>query len=97
MSNLALLVRVEAKPNKVDEVEQFLEEAVNTAEAEPQTNDWFALKFDDTHFGIFDTFDDEAGRNAHLNGDIADALLENADELFTKDPVIEKIELIAEK
>ncbi len=97
MSKLALLGRVEAKPDKAEEVEQFLKNAVDTAREEPQTNEWFALKFDDTHFGIFDTFDDESGREEHLNGEIAEALMKNSDELFTKDPVIEKIEVIAEK
>lgn len=91
----ALLARVEAKPEKADQVEQFLNDAVNIAADESGTNTWFALKFDDTHFGIFDTFSDEGGRNAHLNGEIADALMSKADELFTSEPTIEKIDLIA--
>ncbi len=97
MNNLALLARVEAKPDKADEVEQFLSEAVSIAEGEPDTNTWFALKFDDTHFGIFDTFADESARETHLNGEIAEALMEQSDELFTEDPVIEKIDLLADK
>lgn len=76
MNNLALLARVEAKPEKAGEVEQFLKEAVAIAEDEPDTNTWFALKFDNTHFGIFDTFADESGLEAHLNGEIAEVLME---------------------
>lgn len=97
MNNLALLARVEAKPEKAEEVEQFLSEAVAIAEGEPDTNTWFGLKFDDTHFGIFDTFADESGREAHLNGEIAAALMEKADELFVEKPTIEKVEILADK
>lgn len=94
-NKVALLVRVEAKPEKADEVEQFLKDAVNIAENEAGTNTWFALKFDDTRFGIFDTFEGEQGRQAHLSGEIAEALMSKADELFTSEPTIEKIDLLA--
>ena len=97
MEKLALLARVEARPGKEDEVLNFLKSALPLAEAEKGTIRWYALKLGPSVFGIFDTFGSEEDRQAHLNGKIAAALMENASALLAKDPVIEQVELIAIK
>ncbi|MEO6286990.1 MAG: antibiotic biosynthesis monooxygenase [Dyadobacter sp.] len=97
MEKLALLARVEAKPGKEDEVLAFLKTALPLAEAEPDTVRWYALKIGESTFGIFDTFATEEGRQAHLNGEIAKALMANASALLARDPIIEQVELIAIK
>jgi quinol monooxygenase YgiN len=97
MVKYALLARVEAKPGKEDAVEQFLKSALPLAEAEKDTISWYALKIGPSTFGIFDTFNDEEGREAHLKGKIAAALMQHADELLSTSPVIEKVELLAVK
>ncbi len=97
MVRLALLARVEAKPGKEDEVAEFLRSALPLAEAEPTTTVWFALRIGRSTFGIFDAFADEAGRQAHLSGQIAAALMAKAPELFSAPPVIEKVDLLAAK
>ena len=96
-SEYALQARLEAKPEKADEVAEFLESALPAAEAEEKTTTWFALRLDETTFGIFDTFPDEAGRQAHLDGEIAAELMDRADELFVEDPQIDEIEVLAAK
>lgn len=96
-ANLALLARLEAKPGKESEVADFLRGALPLARAEEETGTWFALRIGPSTFGIFDTFADEAGRTAHLEGDIAAALMEKAPELLRTDPVIEKVEVLAAK
>lgn len=97
MEKFALLARVEAKPGKENEVFEFLKSALPLAEAEPDTVRWYALKIGPSTFGIFDTFETEDGRKAHLAGKIAEALMANASKLLAKDPVIEHVELIAVK
>ena len=97
MEKLALLARVEAKPGKENEVLEFLKSALPLAKDEPDTVRWYALKIGPSTFGIFDTFETEAGRQAHLNGQIAAALMANASLLLSKDPIIEPVELIAIK
>jgi quinol monooxygenase YgiN len=97
MEKFALLARVEAKPGKENEVLTFLKSALPLAEAEPDTIRWYALKIGPSTFGIFDTFETEDGREAHLSGKIAEALMANASELLAKDPVIEKVDLLAIK
>ena len=97
MEKFALLARVEAKPGKEQEVLAFLKSALPLAEAEPDTVRWYALKLSENTFGIFDTFETEEGRQAHLAGEIAKALMANASELLAKDPIIEKVELLAIK
>lgn len=97
MEKFALLARVEAKPGKENEVLAFLKSALPLAEAEPGTVRWYALQLGPSTFGIFDTFETEEGRQAHLAGEIAKALMANAAELLAKDPVIEKVELLAIK
>jgi len=97
MEKFALLSRVEAKPGKENEVLAFLKSALPLAEAETETLRWYALQLGPSTFGIFDTFATEEGRQAHLDGRIAEALMANAATLLAKDPIIEKVDLIANK
>ena len=97
MEKFALLARVEAKPGKETAVAEFLKSALPLAEAEPDTVRWYGLQINENTFGIFDTFTTEDGRSAHLQGQIAAALMANAAELLAKDPVIEFVDLLAVK
>ena len=97
MVKLALFVRLEAKPGKEAAVADFLAGALPLANAEAGTTAWFALKFGPSTFGVFDCFADESGRNAHLSGPIAAALMANAAALLSEAPKIEKIDLLAAK
>ncbi|MGP2490100.1 putative quinol monooxygenase [Mesorhizobium sp. PUT5] len=99
MSRYALYVPLEAKPGKEKEVADFLRSAVPVVDAEPGTVSWFALQEGPSKFAIFDTFDEEAGREAHLSGKVAAALMEKAKggDLFAKAPQIHKIEILADK
>jgi quinol monooxygenase YgiN len=97
MSKFALYVPLEAKPGKEKEVSDFLKSALPLAEDEPGTVTWFALQEGPSSFAIFDTFDDEAGREAHLNGKIAAALMAKAGDLLAKPPTIHKIAILADK
>lgn len=97
-SEYAALAQFEAKEGKEDEVEQVLRDSLEKAEAEEGTTTWFALRLDETRFGIFDTFPDEEGRQAHMEGEIATELLGRADELFVDDPDIEAdVDVLAAK
>ncbi len=96
-SKLALLARLEAKPGKEEALAEFLKSALPLAQAEAGTNLWFALKLGPKTFGIFDTFADDNGRQAHLNGEIAKALFAKADELLAQAPSIEMVEILAAK
>ena len=97
MSKLALYVPLEAKPGKEKEVAEFLKSALPLVDAEPGTISWFAIQNGPSSFAIFDTFSDEAGRNAHLNGKVAAALMAKASELLAKPPSIHKIDILARK
>ena len=97
MTKFALFVRLEAKPGQEAAVADFLASALPLANAESGTTAWFALKFGPSTFGVFDAFADEAGRQAHLQGPIAAALMANADALLSSPPNIEKIDLLAAK
>src|SRR5947207_8651981 len=88
---------LEAKPGKEAEVEKFLQAGQALVEAESKTVSWFAIKIGPSSYGIFDTFADDSGRNAHLNGKVAQALKEKASELLAKLPSAEKIDVIASK
>ena len=92
-----LLVRLHAQSAKADEVEAFLKSAQTLARAESTTPAWFAIRFNRTEFGIFDVFADDAGRDAHLAGPIAAALMARADELLSEAPKIEKVDVLASK
>lgn len=99
MTKFALYVPLEAKPGKEKDVADFLKSAVQPVNAEPGTVTWFAIQEGPSSFAIFDTFDDEAGRDAHLNGAIAKALMQKASEgqLFAKAPKIHKLGILADK
>ncbi len=97
MVRVALFVRLEAKAGKENEVAKFLETGLALANQEATTPIWFALRLGPTTFGVFDAFTDESGRQAHLDGPIAKALMSQAPELFAKPPVIEPIEILGAK
>ncbi len=97
MIKLALFARLEAKPGKEAEVAQFLQAGLAMANDEPRTPIWFALRLSPTTFGVFDAFHDEEGRQAHLTGPIAQALMAKAPELFASPPTIEPIEVLGLK
>jgi quinol monooxygenase YgiN len=97
MPKLALFARLEAKPGKQEEVAQFLQKGLELARQETTTPLWFALRLGPTTFAIFDAFADEAGRQAHLNGPIAKALMANAPHLLASPPVIEPLEVLGSK
>ncbi len=97
MVRTALLVRLEAKPGKEAAVASFLASAMPLVEGEPATVAWFALRLGPSTFGIFDAFPDEAGRQAHLSGKVAAALMAKAPELLSAPPSIEKVEVLADK
>lgn len=97
MPKLALWVELEAKPGKENELAEFLKSAQALAEGEAGTVTWYAMRLGGPKFGIFDTFADEKGREAHLTGEIAKALFARAKELFAKDPAVHKLELLAAK
>ncbi len=97
MKNLGLLATLRAKPEQADKVENFIKGAIDLAKQEKKTLSWYSFKIDKTTFGIFDTFEDESGREAHLNGEIAKALMGKADELLTEAPDIKKISILSAK
>ncbi|HEY1487667.1 MAG TPA: antibiotic biosynthesis monooxygenase [Micromonosporaceae bacterium] len=97
MSKLGFLATMVAKPGKADELAEFLTSALPLAQAEPGTVSWYAVKVDDSTYAIFDTFDDEAARQAHINGPIAAALMARADELLAEPPSIKPVDVLASK
>ncbi len=97
MVTVGLLARIEAKPDKVQDVKALLEGALPLAEAEDETTTWFAIRLSETSFGIFDAFADDGGRQAHLNGQIAAALMAKADELLAAPPDIQPVDVLAAK
>ncbi|NYF81067.1 putative quinol monooxygenase [Granulicella arctica] len=97
MAKFALYVALKAKPGKEADVEAFLKQGAEMAKAEHGTVTWYGIKEDDGAYAVFDTFDDETGRDAHLNGDIAKALMANASTLFSNELKIYKIAIIANK
>ena len=97
MNQVGILATLQARPGKEAEVEEFLRFAGPLVEAETGTTAWFAFRIGPATFGIFDTFQDEAARNAHVNGEIAKALFAKADELFITHPEIKPVNILAEK
>jgi quinol monooxygenase YgiN len=97
MVTVGLLVLLEAKPGKEAEVASFLAGALPLVEAEPATTAWFAIRLGPTQFGIFDVFPDDAGRQAHLAGRVAEALMAQAAELFAQPPAIQQADVLASK
>jgi quinol monooxygenase YgiN len=95
--NVALFVKLEAKPGKEEEVDAFLRSALPLVLEEPATTAWFAIRMGPSTFGIFDAFPDEAGRQAHLVGKVAAALMAKAPDLLAAAPSIDKVDVLASK
>ncbi|WIG58734.1 MAG: hypothetical protein OJF49_001480 [Ktedonobacterales bacterium] len=97
MVTVGLLLRLEAKPGKEADVEAFLRDALPVVEDEPATIAWFAIRLGPSTFGIFDAFPNDAGRQAHITGRVADALKARASELFAQPPTVEQVDVLAAK
>ena len=97
MLTRSLFARLEAKPGKEDEVAAFLRQGLQLAQKETTTPLWFALRLGPTTFAIFDAFADETGRQRHLNGPVAAALMANASSLLATPPVIEHLDVLGAK
>lgn len=97
MVTRGLLVRLEAKSGKDAEVEEFLRSALPLVRQEPGTVAWFALRFGRSEYGIFDAFPDEAAREAHLTGPVAQSLMAQAEALLAEPPKIHKLDILADK
>lgn len=97
MVRVGLLVRLHAKPGKEAEVASFLNSGLALANQEAATVVWFALRLGPSTFGIFDAFADESGRQAHLAGQIAAALMAKAADLLVDPPTIEQVDVLAAK
>ena len=97
MVKVGLLVRLEAKSGKEAEVEEFLKSGLALVEEEPETTVWFAIRMGQSTFGIFDAFPSDSGRQAHLSGKVAAALMAKATDLLSQPPVIENVDVLAVK
>ena len=97
MVTLSLFVRLEAKPGKENEVAAFLKQGLELANQEATTPIWFALRLGPSTFAVFDAFRDESGRQNHLNGPIAQALMAQAPNLLASPPTIERVEVLGAK
>ncbi|HKD02352.1 MAG TPA: hypothetical protein VKB77_07995 [Terriglobales bacterium] len=97
MSRVSIWAQLQAKPGKEKELEEFLKSAQPLAQRERATLSWYAIKMEPGKYAIFDTFADDQGRDAHLNGEIAKALFARAGELLAKPPEIAKPEILAVK
>lgn len=97
MAKQAIWVMLKAKPGKESDVEAFLKQGADMSNDEPGTVTWYGVKMGPGVYGVFDTFDDEAGRDAHMNGEIAKALMAQAPDLFSNELRIEQMEILASK
>lgn len=97
MNRLGILATLHARPGKESEVESFLQSAAPLVEAETGTTSWFSFRIGPAVFGIFDTFKDQEGRAAHVNGVVAKALFARAEDLFVTPPQIQPVDILAEK
>jgi quinol monooxygenase YgiN len=97
MVRLGILARMEAKAGKEDEVAAFLEGALPLVQEEPGTVTWYAIRIGPSEFGIFDSFEEETARQAHLSGKVAEALMAKASELFVRPPDIQPVDVLASK
>jgi quinol monooxygenase YgiN len=97
MVSVGLLVTLEAQPGKDEEVAKFLQGALPLVQQEPQTTAWFAVRLAPSRFAIFDVFPDEAGRESHLGGQVAAALMQRAPDLLAGPPRIETLDVLADK
>ena len=91
------MARLKAKAGKEQAVEEFIKGALPLAQAEAGTITWYAIKLGDNEFGIFDSFNDTSGRDAHMSGEIAKALMANASELLSEAPTIEYVDILSAK
>jgi quinol monooxygenase YgiN len=94
---LGVLARLEAKGGQSEALAAFLEKGREIAAAEEGTVTWYAFRLGENSFGIFDTFEDESGREAHINGEIPQALAQVGPDLLAADPDIQLVEVIAVK
>ena len=97
MIKVGILLKVEAKPGKEQDVANFLKSAIALVEEEPETINWYGFKINENTFGVFDTFPGEDGRKAHLAGKVAEALMKHAPDLLASPPVIEFVDILASK
>ena len=97
MVKVALLVRLEAKPGKEQNLADFLTSGLAVVQNEPETITWYAIRIGSSTFGIFDTFPDDTARSAHLTGRLAAELMAKASDLLVQPPLIEKIDILASK
>ena len=97
MTTKALFVKLEAKPGKEKEVAKFLRDGQGLVQQEAATIAWFGIRLGPTTFAIFDAFADDSGRDAHLSGKLAKALMEKAPELLAEPPKIEKADVLADR
>jgi len=97
MKNLGLIVTIKAKPDKTEIVAKFLDDAAELAQKEDQTLTWYSFRIDKDTFGIFDTFNDDTGREAHLTGKIFKNLKERTEELLINSPTVEKVDILSSK
>jgi quinol monooxygenase YgiN len=97
MVSVGLYVPLRARPGKEEDVAKFLEQGATLVEGEPATVAWFALRLGPSEFAVFDAFPDESGRQAHVSGAVADALMAQADDLFESPPDIQQVDIIASK
>jgi len=97
MIKVGILLKVEAKPGKEQDVADFLKSAISLVEQEPETINWYGFRINESTFGVFDTFPGEDGRKAHLAGKVAEALMEHAPELLASAPIIEFADILAHK
>jgi len=97
MVRVGLSVRLEARPGREDDVEAFLNDGLAVVQREAATVAWFAIRLGPSTFGIFDVFPDDAGRQAHLGGRVAAALMQKAPELLSRPPAIEMVDVLAAK
>jgi len=97
MDQYAILALMRAKPGKETALEEFLVSARSLVLAETGTTSWYAVRLDDGRYGIFDTFPDQNGRDAHLRGEVARRLMANATELLAEPPIIQTAEILAAK
>jgi len=97
MDRFALLAQLKARPGKERDVEEFLVSARPLVLQEIGTTSWYAVMFDSSRYGIFDTFPDQTGRDAHVHGEIARLLFARAEELFAEPPLIQMLDVLASK
>jgi quinol monooxygenase YgiN len=97
MPTVGLLVTMNAKPGKESAVKEFLNSGLALVNEEPATTAWFAIRLSGSTYGIFDVFPDDSGRDAHLSGRVAEALMAQAPDLFDGSPKIEKVDVLATK